>query len=582
MSQQPTISSATSSNVNIFKISDDAWFTICYFLNYRELLLLHKTCHYFHNLTDSKQQSINKYWKIQCESLLIDIKSHHDYKTNRWFDVFIEVLRLVGDRCRVVPYSHTQKNVARFEAAVAELNNTKTSKYEKISAACSNDCPNILQIYLSNPLNHIEISSGHELYSYQSIRDVLSLQLYDILVNNNDDYDRELLYETVFGRKDNGTGYYEKMVYSSVVDDDGTDKDDDGMLPIHMATDMNTNNNNDDDDSGGSGGQGVDKQKDDYGVDNHNEIKIDKTGLKKLNYMNKTIEIGSSSIDIQTSNWIENGELLMIACESASCNCILYLMSNFGNIIDIDCKLNSFHKGVLEYVIDRYYNNSGTETHQKICHLVIKNCPTLTPKIINRTCSKFQFESKRYNLLHFAIVDNDVELARCLLNKGADLFATDKNGETPLLMACKRKLYDIIKLLLEAAAKRSHRYFDDDDKKEKEEYRISIFEKGLIGNEDNKWNDESIIFWASKNTWYERSEIMVFILQLAIELKLIDLNKMEHKMIGEKANKKGIRPLVIAVYNNNVIAAKHLIFKFNVDVNNAVNPKNSKVCMYNL
>src|SRR5579859_1834816 len=57
-----------------------------------------------------------------------------------------------------------------------------------------------------------------------------------------------------------------------------------------------------------------------------------------------------------------------------------------------------------------------------------------------------------WTLLHWAAHHGHTELARALLDRGADIQCGDEEGETPLMMAAYAGHLDMVRLLLERGA----------------------------------------------------------------------------------------------------------------------------------
>ena len=56
------------------------------------------------------------------------------------------------------------------------------------------------------------------------------------------------------------------------------------------------------------------------------------------------------------------------------------------------------------------------------------------------------------NLLHYAVIKNDIEKAKCAIEKGAKVDAKNPNGMTPLYIAALRKNYNVLELLIQKGA----------------------------------------------------------------------------------------------------------------------------------
>lgn len=469
--------------MNIFDLYDDAWLTICFFLNYQELALIHQTCHYFRKLTNPKSPLFSKYFETQSRNLLPDIEPSYYYTPDSWFEFFIETIQFNKKLIHRLGYSSF----------------TAINKFSRVNIACSHDYCHILAMYLSNPINHIA-------FSYTDLK---------CFIHRNDEF-----------------GHYH-------------DKDID-ILPPQL-----------------------------YNLiigDNLNDIKMDELQLSKLSNTVTSIMLNDefeknenndsdydsdecNKTEIETWNLVQNGDLLIKACNSCSYNSFKYLITTFGDTIDMNCKLNTFGKSALESVIIKHYKYKQLQTHE-MRNLLIKNHSSLTPNIINATFSdKLRYPTIACNLLHFVTIDTDVELIRYLGDKGANLLDTNDRFETPLVVACKRESCEAIKTLFEIAAKPNYNGVGK-----------RILEQAII--DDIHGRHESIIFWATKQ---KNGHVkMQQILKYAIELKLINKSKNEHKTLAEQPNGQGITPLAMAVFNNYLDAIKCLFFEFNVNPNAVV------------
>src|SRR5437773_2044721 len=70
----------------------------------------------------------------------------------------------------------------------------------------------------------------------------------------------------------------------------------------------------------------------------------------------------------------------------------------------------------------------------------------LTPETVNTR------DSGGYSLLHLAARDLNVEVARLLVVRGADVNATDRQKDTALHYAADRNHFPLVQLLIEAGA----------------------------------------------------------------------------------------------------------------------------------
>ena len=84
-----TYTPATTSNIEIFDIIDDAWISVILYCNVKDFLSLRLSCKHFNLLTNHKRYNqINKYWKHVCQRLCQDIDILN-FETNDWFNFFI-------------------------------------------------------------------------------------------------------------------------------------------------------------------------------------------------------------------------------------------------------------------------------------------------------------------------------------------------------------------------------------------------------------------------------------------------------------------------------------------------------------
>ena len=84
-----------------------------------------------------------------------------------------------------------------------------------------------------------------------------------------------------------------------------------------------------------------------------------------------------------------------------------------------------------------------------------KNCE-LVKLLIERGAKTNILLSYKWTLLHFAAKDNSVDIARCLLEHGADINAKAADGETPMDVAIKAQANDVI-VLFNLSSKKKRR-----------------------------------------------------------------------------------------------------------------------------
>lgn len=130
--------------MNIFDIPDDCWSVIWHFSTYNELFRLRQTCHHFHR--QSNIIKLNNFWKMQCQYLLPDTESNYD--TNSWFSMFVDIHRFT----RKHNYN-TYFNDVLYVGAQHMNDGVPTT--DRVIAACQRDNPLVLDMYLSNPKNHM-------------------------------------------------------------------------------------------------------------------------------------------------------------------------------------------------------------------------------------------------------------------------------------------------------------------------------------------------------------------------------------------------------------------------------------------
>ena len=61
-------------------------------------------------------------------------------------------------------------------------------------------------------------------------------------------------------------------------------------------------------------------------------------------------------------------------------------------------------------------------------------------------------DEEGFNLLHLAAIKGDIETARCLIEKGAEVDAKTTQGKTPLYIAARMKNYNVLELLIQKGA----------------------------------------------------------------------------------------------------------------------------------
>ena len=70
---------------------------------------------------------------------------------------------------------------------------------------------------------------------------------------------------------------------------------------------------------------------------------------------------------------------------------------------------------------------------------------------ILRECNAIADE-EGFKLLHLAAIKGDIETARCLIEKGAEIDAKTTQGKTPLYIAARMKNYNVLELLIQKGA----------------------------------------------------------------------------------------------------------------------------------
>ena len=227
---------------------------------------------------------------------------------------------------------------------------------------------------------------------------------------------------------------------------------------------------------------------------------------------------------------------MVLICQHISVGCVSYLLDTFGSdqlkLMD-DLLSMGLHCCL--------HDKKHVKRCKKFAQLLIKQDNLNIDKKISYKCHE-EGEYEGY-LLHMVTKLQDIELMRYLMDKGGNkfLFETDNKGNTPIMIACDFDFLDGIKLILEYGGKK-------------------------ILQSSNKYH--GIIYYASMK---DKADILEYILKVLIELKLIDLNEMEHCNIADMkdtlGNKTAVCKAVDEGYGN---VLQCLLLKYNCNVNQCV------------
>lgn len=97
------------------------------------------------------------------------------------------------------------------------------------------------------------------------------------------------------------------------------------------------------------------------------------------------------------------------------------------------------------------YNPVEDDDGDTILHLAVVGCTQAKVKELMKICDLDAINNLMHTPLHIATMGNRPEIVRLLLDNGAKPNIPDRRGDTPLHLACKKGLIEIVCLILEGA-----------------------------------------------------------------------------------------------------------------------------------
>ncbi|KAH3838828.1 hypothetical protein DPMN_112243 [Dreissena polymorpha] len=118
---------------------------------------------------------------------------------------------------------------------------------------------------------------------------------------------------------------------------------------------------------------------------------------------------------------------------------------NVNNVLQ-----QTIQQGILHYTVEMFKKDGDGDTP---LHLALILNKLWLVSIIIKMAPAYKYLSIRNKLfqtpLHFAVIMRKMKIVRQLVCAGADVTAVDRNGNTPLHIACRDGLYEIARYLLE-------------------------------------------------------------------------------------------------------------------------------------